>query len=214
MWTKHDSNMSIESTIQDRRILSRIEFHNSTDLSDARLLALCREALAGWSVGTITLRVRYSRVADFSGTCFYTDRRIYVNLGRHLVYPYQMGTNLARAKTVGRRWYRPLYTLELGSGYHIVLFVFLHELYHLLVKRARRNTRQKESMCDRFAARFLIERFGAVVRAPDGRRVERDEWDFQNLDRFVAAARSRRPIPRSHRQASTERGSQLLLFPV
>ncbi len=183
--------MCITSIIQDRRILPRIEFHNSTDLSDARLLALCSEALVGWSVGTITLRVRYSRVADFSGTCFYTDGRIYVNLGRHLVYPYQMQTNLARAKTVGRRWYKPLYTLELDSGYHIVLFVFLHEFYHLLIKRAKRNTRQKESMCDRFAAGFLTDRFGVVVRGPDGSRVERDEWDFQDLDRFVAAARPR-----------------------
>ncbi len=74
----------------------------------------------------------------------------------------------------------------------MVLFVFLHELYHFLVKRARRNPRQKESMCDRFAARYLVERFGATVRDSSGRIVPREAWDFQDLERFVAAARDRR----------------------
>ena len=194
--------------------MSRIELHNSTDLSDSRLQAPCREGLAGWSVGTVTLRVRYSRGADYSGTCFYTDRRIHVNLGRHLVYPYRMKTSLARARTIGRRWYKPLYTLALITGYQVVVFVFMHELYHLLVKRARRNTRQKESMCDRFAARFLVDRFGAVVRTPDNTPVPREEWDFQDLEGFVAAARSRRHIPRRDHQSATQPARQLLLFPV
>ena len=194
--------------------MSRIELHNSTDLSDSVLLASCREGLADWSVGSVAVRVRYSRGADFSGTCFYVDRRIHVNLGRHLVYPYRMQTSLARARTVGRRWYKPLYTLELSSGYQIVVFVFMHELYHLLVKRARRNTRQKESMCDRFAARFLVDRFGAAVHAPDERPMPREEWDFQDLDGFVAAARSRRHIPRREPRPTTEPARQLLLFPA
>jgi hypothetical protein len=196
--------------------VSRIELHNSTGLSDARLLTLCSQGLAGWSVGTITLRVRYSRGADFSGTCFYGDRRIHVNLGRHLAYPYLMATNLARARTVGRRWHKPLYALELKDAYQVVLFIFLHELYHLLVKRARRNTRQKESMCDRFAARFLVERFGVPVRAPDGASVPRTQWDFQDLDGFVAAARSKRAVrPPARVGATVSRGprhEQLLLF--
>ena len=67
--------------------MARIDFGNTTDLSDVRLLTLCQEAAVPWSLGCITLRVRYSRGADFSGTCFYADRRLYVNLGRHLVYP-------------------------------------------------------------------------------------------------------------------------------
>jgi hypothetical protein len=93
----------------------------------------------------------------------------------------------------------------------------MHELYHLLLKLARRNTRQKESMCDRFAARFLVERFGTAVRGPAGTRVPREEWDFQDLDGFVAAARQRRasrpsPIRRAAKHPKAARG-QLLLFP-
>ncbi len=148
--------------------------------------------MAGWAVGTVTIRIRFSRGADFSGSCYYTDRRIFVNLGRHLVYPYAMNTCIARAKTVGRHWYKPLYTLELTDAYHLVVFVFMHELYHLLVKRARRNTRQKESMCDRFATRYLVDRFGVGVHAPNGLPVAREMWDFQDLDGFVDGARDRR----------------------
>ena len=174
--------------------MTRIEFHNSTQLASLRLLRLCRDALTGWTVGLITLRVRYSRGADFSGTCFYADRRIFVNLGRHLAYPYRMYTNLARARSYGNYWYRSAYVIELTSGYEVVLFVFLHELYHLLVSKAHRNTRQKEAMCDRFAARYLVDRFGAVVRTDKGAPVPRTEWDFQDLDGFVAAARDSRVL--------------------
>ena len=198
--------------------MSRIDLQNSTDLSDERLLRLCGDGLAGWAVGTITLRVRFSRGADFSGTCFYTDRRIHVNLGRHLAYPYHMQTALARAKTVGRRWYKPAYTLQLDNAYQLALFIFMHELYHLLVKRAKRNLRQKESMCDRFAARFLVERFGATVRGPGSRLVPREAWDFQDLDGFVAAARDHRVRPRSIAKRGGEPQGplhhQLLLFPT
>lgn len=198
--------------------LARIEFHNSTDLHDKRLLALCEEAVTGWAVGTITLKVRYSRSADFSGTCFYTDRRFHINIGKHLVYPYIMGTHLARAKTVGRRWYKPIYSVVLADGFQVVLFIFLHELYHLLVKRARRNTRQKESMCDRFAARYLVDRFGTEVCDSDGHPIARDMWDFQDVEAFVAAARDRRKIQRvAARRAvkpAEDQLGQLLLFPL
>ncbi len=198
--------------------MSRIELSNSTVLSDARLLLLCEEGVVGWAVGTVTLRVRYSRGADFSGTCYYLDRRIHVNLGRHLVYPYQMKTDIARSTTVGRRWYKPLYSLELANAYQVVLFVFMHELFHLLVKRAKRNTRQKESMCDRFAARFLVERFGVKVRGVNGQKVLREAWDFQDLEGFVAAARDRRVIRRERSSGSGTPSwhthEQLLLFPT
>lgn len=174
--------------------------------------------MAGWAVGSITLRVRYSRGADFSGSCYYADRRIFVNLGRHLRYPYWMETHLARARSNGRYWYKPDCAVELKDGYQLVLFIFMHELYHLLVKRARRNTRQKESMCDRFAARFVVDRFGAAVRGPDGRPMPRADWDFQDLDRFVEAARDRRSVARTPRPSvavpvPNDRG-QFLLFPV
>lgn len=198
--------------------LAQIEFANSTDLSDGALLAMCGEAAAEWSVGRIYLRVRYSRGADFSGTCFYGERRIHVNLGRHLTYPYLMGTHLARSKTLGQYWYKPVYTLRLKDGYRVVLFVFMHELYHLLVRKARRNTRQKESMCDRFAARYLVEHYGARVHDRRGRPVPREAWDFQDVEGFVAPARRRRPR-RSLAATTVPRdkghdGAQLLLFPI
>ena len=173
--------------------MPRMDFHNSTDLDGERLRALCEDGLTGWAPGDFVVRVRYSRGADFSGTCFYRDRRVYINLGRHLSYPYRMKTYLARARTVGRYWFKPLHTLEMSDAYQVVLFVFLHELYHLLVRKARRNMRQKESMCDRFAARHLVDRFSATVRDARGRPVPRSEWDFQDVDGFVAAIRMRSP---------------------
>jgi hypothetical protein len=171
--------------------MTDIDFRNSTELESAILLARCREATSGWAVRALTVRVRYSRGADFSGTCFYADRRIFVNLGRHVRFPYAMQTNLGRAKDHGRYWTRPVYFVEMDEGYDLVLFIFLHELYHLLIRIARRNPRQKESMCDRFAARYLVDRYQARVRTKEGRRVPREEWDFQDLDGFVAAARAR-----------------------
>ena len=196
-----------------------VEFHNSAGLPDEPLRSLCVEAAAPWAIAPVTLRVRFSRGADFSGTCFYADRRVYVNLGRHVVYPYLIQTNLAKARTAGRCWYRPIYTLEVADACQLAWFIFLHELYHLLIKRARRNTRQKEAMCDRFAARRLVERFGRPVRTRNGRPVPRGLWDFQDLDAFVDAARDHRrtasPAARPEpRRAATPRARdrQLTLF--
>lgn len=169
-----------------------LDFANSTTLSTEKIEGLCRAALAGWSVGEITARVRYSRGADFSGTCIYVDRLIYVNIGRHVCYPYEMKTNLARIQTHAGGWQRELYIITLRDAYEMAMFIFLHELYHLLVYRSGRNTRQKESMCDRFAARYLVDRAGCRVTHKDGRLVSRKDWDFQDLTGFVAAARSGR----------------------
>jgi hypothetical protein len=184
------------------------DFHNSTELSDAKLRTMCLEALNGWNVGGPNVRVRYSRGADFSGTCIYADRQIYINLGRHLVYPYGMKTNLAKVKTTGRGWRRPVYIVELKTAYHLAVFIFLHEIYHLLVYRAGRNTRQKESMCDRFAARYLVDHLGAAIRTERGERVPREQWDFQDLDGFVAGARrtrvARRPLTSHEVKLSAE----------
>lgn len=171
-----------------------LEFHNSTALCSERLGELCRDGMAGWATGTVTVRVRYSRSSDFSGTCFYVDRRIFVNVGRHLSFPYRMGTHLAKAVSRGRRWYKPIFSIELVDAYQLVAFVFMHELYHLLVKRSGRNTRQKESMCDRFAARYVVDRFGLSVLTAGGCLVDRDTWDFQDLLGFVEGARDRRRL--------------------
>ena len=194
------------------------DFRNSTELDSDRLLAMCGECVVGWRTGNVTLRVRYSRGADFSGTCVYSSRKVFVNLGRHLVYPYRMGTHVACSHTARGRWIKPIYTIELIDGYQVVLFVFLHEIFHLLVKRAGRNTRQKESMCDRFAARILVDRFGVVVCDEEEKPVARHVWDFQDVEGFVAAARGRRLIPQAatrppERPSRVDEG-QLLLFPV
>jgi len=193
------------------------EFDNRTVLDSGRLQSMCLDAVAGWRLDGLDVRVRYSRSTDFSGTCYYRTRRIYVNLGRHLTYPYQMGTHLARARSNAQQWWKPIYTIELAGGAEVVLFVFLHECFHFLVKRARRNTRQKESMCDRFAARVLVDRYGATVRDEKGHPVPRSAWDFQDLDRFVAGARrkpgTRRRAPRAAPRAAAQSiGGQLLLF--
>ena len=190
--------------------MARFDFHNATELCDRRLRSMFDAGIDGWSVGSLSVRVRYSRGADFSGTCFYNDGRVFINIGRHLVFPYRMTTYVARARTVGRRWYKPPYTIELIDGEGVALFVFLHELYHLLVSRSRRNRRQKESMCDRFATRFIVDRYGGVVRDDRGRPAPRGDWDFQDLDAFVDRARDRRV----RRTAVEARRGQRLLFPA
>jgi hypothetical protein len=161
------------------------------------------DGIAGWPCEGFNASIRYSRGSDFSGTCYYATSRIFVNLGRHNRYPYRLLTNIARPKSSRTHWWRELYSLEVADPYQLVLFVFLHEYYHWLVQQARRNVRQKEGRCDRFAARVLVDRYGVVVRDAAGHPVPRYLWDFQDLDGFVAAARqatraARRPLaPRS-----------------
>lgn len=191
------------------RTLVRIDFRNTTHLSSDKLLALVTRYSYGWRIGGVVVRIRYTKSAAYSGTCFYKDRRIYVNIGRKLRYPFRMATHLARARSSGRTWCRPAYFLTLRDGHELALFIFLHELYHLLVKVAKRNTRQKESMCDRFAAAVLVDDFGAVVTNGRGNLVDRREWHFQNLTGFVEAARDRRVrTPTSPEPVSTKTGRE------
>ncbi len=171
-----------------------MQFHNRTELDTDRLRDMCLSAVSGWRLRNLRVFVRYSRGADFSGTCYFRRATIYVNLGRHVQFPYQMGTLVARAVTSGNRWWRPRMTIDLADAYQLALFVFLHETYHWLIHVARRNRRQKEAMCDRFATRVLLDRYGTTLRDRYGRVVPRDAWDFQDLDGFVAAARSKRPV--------------------
>lgn len=197
---------------------------NTTELCTDRLAAMLAEQLAGWPHRALEVRVRHSRGRDFSGLCDYRARRIHINLRRHLDFPYEVKTYLARARSNARIWWRDIYRLRVADKYQLALFVFLHELYHWLVRQARRNTRQKEAMCDRFAARALVDRFGAVVSDGRGRPVPRAEWDFQDLEGFVAAARRKpaavRVIHRPARAALPDDRSrpphdgQFLLFPL
>ncbi len=63
--------------------MARIDLENSTTIDDARLFTMCQAEAAGWRGGVLSVRVRYSRGADFSGTCVYDDGRILINIGKH-----------------------------------------------------------------------------------------------------------------------------------
>lgn len=209
-----------------------MELHNSTHLDGGALEKLFREAVAGWPHEEMRVFVRYSRGSDFSGSCYYRPPRIHINLGRRNRYPYAIRTQIARARSNRRSWWRELYEVEAADAVQLAFFLFLHEFYHWLVRKARRNSRQKEGRCDRFAVRGMVERWGAIVRDIKGRAVARAEWDFQDLDGFVAAARRsgvRNRIVRPARPVAVpadaglaaarsanpvNRGGQLLLFPV
>jgi hypothetical protein len=165
-----------------------MDFDNSTHLDSRRLAALFLDHTAPYRHERLRVRVRYSRGAAFSGTCYYRDSRIFVNLGRRNGYPFLLATGIARAQSNRTHWWRDVYRLVLADAYQLALFVYLHELYHYLVKAARRNTRRKEAMCDRFAARVLVDRYGCPLIDPESRAVPRERWDFQDLGAFVAAA--------------------------
>lgn len=180
-----------------------MELVNRTALSTEQLRRMFLREVAHWPHERIHATVRYSRGADYSGTCYYRTGHIYVNLGRHVRFPYSLPTSIARAESNATHWWKEVYSLRVADAYELVLFVFLHEFYHWLVGLARRNPRQKESMCDRFAARVLVSRYGALVRDSRGRRVLENAWDFQDLDGFVAAARP--PVPTRLRRAAATR---------
>lgn len=170
-----------------------MSFRNSTRLDSARLLRLFGEAIGGWPSDGLNVWVRYSRGADYSGTCFIREGRVLVNLGRHVDYPYRIGTHIARTRTTATGWRKPVYTVECSSAYELAVFVFRHECYHWLLERAGRNGRQKESLCDRFATRYVVERFDCIVRDERGRLAPREKWDIRNPDAFVRAVRLRCP---------------------
>ncbi|MEW6251339.1 MAG: hypothetical protein AB1716_11875 [Planctomycetota bacterium] len=165
-----------------------MDFRNATDLDDARLELLCLRHTWPYRHDHLTVRVRYSRGAEFSGTCYYATARLYVNLGRRNKYPYLLGTHVARSVSNRRYWWRETYRLVIADAYQLALFVYLHELYHYLVKSAGRNPRRKESLCDRFATRALVDGHGATVLDAAGRPVPRSHWDFRDVHAFVAAA--------------------------
>ncbi len=164
---------------------------NSTVLSTTRLEDMILPVVEGWPHEPLRAFIRNSRGAEFSGACYYHLARIHVNLGRRNTYPYLIRVSIARAQSDRRSWWREVYAVRVADAYQLALFVFLHEFYHWLVKKARRNTRQKESRCDRFATAVLVDRYAAEVLDSAGRRVPREQWDFQDQLAFVAAARGR-----------------------
>ena len=166
-----------------------MEFSNSTALDDLQLHRMILRYTAPYRHDKLCVAVRYSRGADFSGTCYYQEARIFVNIGRHIRFPYTLGTNIAKARSNNTHWWRETYHLTVADGYQLALFVYLHELYHYLVKLAGRSPRRKESRCDRFAARALVDDFGSQVTDSRGKPVLRQLWDFQDLDRLVSKTR-------------------------
>ncbi len=165
-----------------------MDFANSTQLDDQRLAELFLRHTAPYRHERLTVRVRYSRSADFSGSCYYRTARLFINLGRALRFPYVMATHVARARSCGTMWRRQSYSIVLSDAYQLALFIYLHELYHFLVKAAGRNVRRKEAMCDRFAARVLIDKHNCPLVDAAGETPPRVEWDFQDLHKFVAKA--------------------------
>jgi len=165
-----------------------MDFHNATHLDGRRLYQTFLRHTAPYRHDRLQVRVRYSRRADFSGTCYYREPRIYVNLGRHNRYPYTFGTHIAKAHATRWGWRREIYVLTVVGAEQLALFVYLHELFHYLVRAAGRSPRRKEAMCDRFATRVLVDHYGCVVRRRGGGPVRRELWDFMDLDAFVAAA--------------------------
>lgn len=171
-----------------------MEFRNSTHLDDTRLYGMFLRHTAPYRHDRLVVRVRYSRGADYSGTCFYQDARIFINIGRRNRYPYALATGIAKAHTTGNGWRRELYTLHIINAEQLALFIYLHELFHYLLKQARRSPRRKEAMCDRFAARVLVDDYGCRVTDGVDRRIPRNAWDFKDLDAFVAAAPQERQL--------------------
>jgi hypothetical protein len=165
-----------------------MDFQNKTSLDDLRLYELFLRHTAPYRHDKLTVRVRYSRSADFSGACYYRSARLTINLGRHNRYPYLLATHVARAQSSRTHWWRELFRLELADAYQLALFIYLHELFHFLVKAAGRNPRRKESMCDRFATRVLVDEHGCALRGSAGAAVPRDAWDINDLGGFVQAA--------------------------
>lgn len=174
-----------------------MRLRNTTHIDTPRLREAILRGIDGWPHDEVDATVRFSRGADFSGTCFYKVGRIYVNIGRHVRYPYLVRTHVARARSEAGYWWRELYGVQVSDACQLAYFVFMHEFYHWLVRQARRNVRQKESRCDRFAVRALVDGYGASVTDAQGRAVPREAWDFQDLEGFVAAARLGRRIGRA-----------------
>jgi hypothetical protein len=185
---------------------------NHTTLATERLVGMFLRAAGQWSPLALNVVVRYARSAIYSGTFAAHPDRIYINLGRNNRYPLQIDTAIARAHSARGCWWKPTYHVVAENEYQLALFIFLHELYHYLIHRAQRNPRKKEAMCDRFAVRYLVDHCRLEVFDSAKRPVARDEWLFQNLDRFVATPQvasrtiraARRPMVSTTNEFSTD----------
>ena len=151
-----------------------MDLHNSTSLDTERLHNMFVRHSLPYRHDKLKVRVRYSRGAEFSGTCYYGHAQILVNLGRHNRYPFTLATGIAKARSNRTHWWRPTYRLTVADA-------------------AKRSPRRKEAMSDRFATRVLVDCYGCRVCDTSGRRVARETWDFKDLDAFITAAPRQKP---------------------
>lgn len=165
-----------------------MQFENQTELASGRLRDTFLRHTAPYRHDALQVAVRHTRKADFSGACYYRDARIFVNVGRRNRYPYSFVTHVAKARTHRTHWSREALRLTVADPYQLALFVYLHELFHYLVKVSGRKTGRKEAMCDRFATRVLVDEYGCPLETPRGLPAPRELWDFQDLHGFVARA--------------------------
>ncbi len=163
---------------------------NNTEFDTQRIEAMFLRATEQWAAPMLKVAVRYSLGAVYSGTFASKLPRIYINLGRRNRYPLRVETNIAKARSLGQSWWKPSYHIKVENPYQLALFVFLHEFYHYLIHRARRNPHRKEAMCDRFAVRYLTTNCRLTVYDPSGNPVPRSAWLFQDLDAFVATRKT------------------------
>ncbi len=181
-----------------------MEIINNTELDTRRIEAMFLRATGQWAAPSLKVTVRYSRGAIYSGTFASKFPRIYVNLLHRNRYPVRVETGIAKAHSFGPSWWKPSYHIKADNPYQLALFVFLHEFYHYLIHRARRNSHRKEAMCDRFAIRYLSTHCRLTVCDANNNPVPRSAWLFQDLDAFVATRKTlitevraaRRPLVR------------------
>ncbi|MFN0137579.1 MAG: hypothetical protein ACKVS9_15860 [Phycisphaerae bacterium] len=170
-----------------------MDFRNLTQLDSARLYSLFIRHTEPYDHSAISVRVKNGRSAEFSGSCYYASSTLNINLSPKNRYPYSLGTHVARPQSNQSHWWRDIYRITLADAYQLALFVYLHELFHYLVRKAGRPTRRREGMCDRFAARVLVDHYGCIMRRSDESLAERDEWDIHDLHKLVAAAPKQPP---------------------
>jgi hypothetical protein len=163
-----------------------MEIINHTEFDARRIEVMFLRATQQWAAPKLRVTVRYSRGAIYSGTFASNPPRIFVNLHPRNRYPLRIETGIARAKSFGRSWWKPSYHVKAENPYQLALFVFMHEFYHYLIHRARRNSHRKEAMCDRFAVRYLNNHCRLAVYDSSGNPIARTGWLFQDLDGFVA----------------------------
>lgn len=183
-----------------------MEIINHTEFDTRRIEVMFRRATEQWVAPKLKVVVRYSRGAIYSGTFASHPPRIYVNIHPKNRYPLKIETGIAKSKTLGDFWWKPSYHIKAENPYHVALFVFLHEFYHYLVHRARRNSHRKEAMCDRFAVRYLTNHCRLAVYDMNNNPVPRSVWLFQDLDGFVANRQTRVEMVRAARRPRRHSG--------